>query len=254
VSPRELNTSEKNNDNEKRIRCPYCEELIQKRAVVCRFCNRDFLFYTPLNDRLSKLEKVVERLVFESYRPHSSEIDSENAGELLQKDFFQVKLRENKPTTVSLPTFLLVLIIAGGCIASLVGMFAFFTFVLEIPKVKSWLFVLSLVCPMLFGIWSATILKPKWPLTLASGLFIAICSTLGMSGVIALVDAVPWFPQTPVEWREITLLVVCICASYISGIGIINSFVSAIEPRIHDGFTGKLAERIVKLLIAFYRQ
>lgn len=44
------------------MKCPYCLESISEGAIVCKFCERDLNFFTPLFKQISTLNKKVDVL------------------------------------------------------------------------------------------------------------------------------------------------------------------------------------------------
>jgi hypothetical protein len=44
------------------MKCPYCDEIISSKAIVCAFCQRDLALFSPIFERLSRTEKQVRDL------------------------------------------------------------------------------------------------------------------------------------------------------------------------------------------------
>ena len=192
------------------MKCPYCTSDISREALVCPVCRRDLYLFKPLLARIADLEAQLQ--------------ESREAAPELSALQERIRLLEAGSPTGTMPGAatggsgcgrgswllywglpLLLLLLAHGLI------------VLAFDLDTLYLRVVSLLIPLPFGF----LLLQRGPRSLwhagAAAFAMAALAVLGMSGLVAYVDGVPWLPQGRVEWREFAEYAASIGFSYLTG-------------------------------------
>lgn len=190
------------------MKCPCCVSEIAREALVCPVCRRDLYLFKPLLARIAELEQALEESrAAATTRPTATP----SAASAVQTDVstLQAGLPPVPASSRGWLYFwglpLVMLLLAHGLI---VVVFDLNTLYLRI---------VSLLIPLPFGyLW----LRQR-PDALARGalaaFLMAALAVLGMSGVVAWVDGVPWLPQGRGEWREFAEYAASVGFSYLTG-------------------------------------
>jgi len=103
-----------------------------------------------------------------------------------------------------------------------------------------WLRTASIVLPAIFGLVLDRRAQPRWYLTLALGIVVALVSVLGMSTMVHFTDGDPILPKGGVAWRETLEYVTSISLAYLLG----SMIARALRPLGAKGAkaTGRIAE------------
>lgn len=192
------------------MKCPYCTSDISREALVCPVCRRDLYLFKPLLARIADLEAQLQES--RAAAPELSDLQERirllEAGAIDGAPPAAASAapgggRGNWLLHWGLP--LLLLLLAHGLI------------VLVFDLDTLYLRTVSLLIPLPFGF----LLLQRGPRSLwhagAAAFAMAALAVLGMSGLVAYVDGVPWLPQGRVEWREFAEYAASIGFSYLTG-------------------------------------
>ena len=192
------------------MKCPYCTSDISREALVCPVCRRDLYLFKPLLARIADLE-----IQLQESREAAPELS------VLQE---RIRLLEAGSPPGAMPGAatggsgcgrgswllywglpLLLLLLAHGLI------------VLAFDLDTLYLRIVSLLIPLPFGfLLLQRGARSLWHAGVAAFAMAAL-AVLGMSGLVAYVDGVPWLPQGRVEWREFAEYAASIGFSYLTG-------------------------------------
>ena len=189
------------------MKCPYCLSAIETEAVVCKICTRDLYLFKPMLEKLQVLEaRLAEFPDRESAEHRISELETRIEG--LKR---QWSIEQNRNSHLGLQ---MVSYLCAPLLVLLIG-HAIIIVIYDLPLF--YLRVLSLVIPLSFAY--TLFSKSKQPLGFwfLGAILLAIFSVLGMSSITAIVDDVPVFPRSVIEWQEFVEYSVSISFSFFTG-------------------------------------
>lgn len=191
------------------MKCPYCTSDISREALVCPVCRRDLYLFKPLLARIADLEEQLRQS--RASRPESSELQ-ESIGVSETGAGGAAPAAGTAPSPAGLGAWLLYW---GLPLLLLLAAHGLIVLVFDLDTL--YLRIVSLLIPLPFGF----LLLQRSPNLLwqASGAAFAMAAlaVLGMSGLVAYVDGVPWLPQGRGEWREFAEYSASVGFSYLTG-------------------------------------
>lgn len=212
--------------------CPYCAERIAAQAVVCPHCQRDLLFFVPVQRELRAQAKRIDALELQNAKlvavlarhwaplgdasPLAQATTAGAAVEASASDSAAAAVTPASATASPALGWLSGLARVALPVAALVLAHAIIVLGLDLNQI--WLRVASILIPLAFGFGFAT----RWsaPLGLHAGcaFVIALVSVAAMSGAVAHMDDVPFWPQDLREWREMAYYAASIMFSDLTGV------------------------------------
>lgn len=191
------------------MKCPYCTSEIAREALVCPVCRRDLFLFKPLLARIAELEaQLADQPAIADLQAHLRALEGQGG----TADAAPLAPSPAAPATIGAGDWLrywgmplLLLLVAHGLIVVLFDLNTLY------------LRLVSLLIPLPFGF----LLLRNAPRSLVKGALAAFAmaalAVLGMSGVVAYTDGVPWLPQGRVEWREFAEYAASVGFSYLTG-------------------------------------
>ncbi len=181
------------------MNCPYCEERVNHGATVCKTCRRDISLVLSLRDANLVLEERVKELEAElgDLREHGPAVAA-------------VEEAPARPGMIDLAAVYLV-------VPTVLLIGAHYLLVIKFDANLAWLRAASIALPAVFGLMLERKLHPRWFVTLAYGVAVALVSVFGMSTMVHFTDGDAILPDSRVAWRETLEYVASIALSYLLG-------------------------------------
>jgi len=181
------------------VNCPFCDEEIKDRALVCKHCGHDLLILRPVLDRFQTLEARLET-VEAALQTISGHVDT-------------VRLKE--PSTEGTSIDITALWKTLARIFSLVALLLIAHWVIiGVLDLNTWILrVVSILIPLPFGLIGPKSLRT----TLGVALISALLAVWGMLVVTSAIDHVPVLPQGSRDWIETLEYVASIALAYGTG-------------------------------------
>ncbi|OIQ83591.1 hypothetical protein GALL_346030 [mine drainage metagenome] len=183
------------------MNCPFCDEEIKDKALVCKHCGRDLSLLRPVLDRFTQMEARLESLEAAMHRV-GSHVDAARTARPLQMGAAPLPLGMPGARDILLPLLAVLLLYLSHLL--IIGIWDLNPW---------WLRVLSVLLPLPFGWYHARSIRA----TLVAALVIAALSIYGMLVTTSLLDHVPILPQTRGDWLEVAEFAASIGLSYLTG-------------------------------------
>lgn len=182
------------------LNCPFCDEEIKDRALVCKHCGRDLSVLRPVVDRLAEIETRLGAMesALQTLSGHVDTVRAANSTPNFDAVAGAAVLRVTLPRLVLL---VLLLLIAHWTI---VGVLDLDTKILRL---------VSIVIPLPFGMHGPKSLRAS----LWAGFAAAGAAVIGMLVTTSVIDHVPVWPQGLRDWLETLEYVASIGLSYVTG-------------------------------------
>lgn len=210
------------------MNCPYCEESVNHGATVCKTCRRDIALVVSLREANVALEERVQVL------------EAELAG--LRERGPAVPAVEEPPASPGVIDLAVVYLVLPTVL--LLG--AHYLLVIKFDTNLVWLRTASIALPAVFGLMLDRKLNPRWFVTLAFGVVVAIAAVFGMSTTVHFTDGDAILPDNPVAWRETLEYATSIALSYLLGATLVRvAQPMKLKGGLGSGRTTKLATLLV---------
>lgn len=181
------------------LNCPFCDEEIKDRALVCKHCGRDLLILRPVLDRFETIET---RLIAVEAALHTL------SGHV---DTVRSKEPSGGPTSVDV-------VVARKAMAHLLLLIALLLIahwiIIGILDLDTWVLrLVSILIPLPFGLTGPKSLRATiWMAATAAG-----AAVWGMLAITGAIDHVPVLPQGTRDWIETLEYVASIGLAYGTG-------------------------------------
>lgn len=183
------------------MNCPFCDEDIKDRALVCKHCGRDLSILRPVLDRFGDLEKrlAAAEEALHTLSGHVETVRSRNTPDVDQSvGMAFAGFGRALPRLVLLIGLLLI---------------AHWVIVVVLDLDTTILRLVSIVIPLPFGLAAPRSLRTVlWSASASAGL-----AVFGMLVTTSLTDHVPVLPQGGHDWIETLEYVASIGLSYLTG-------------------------------------
>jgi hypothetical protein len=186
---------------ERPVNCPFCDEEIKDKALVCKHCGRDLAVLKPVLDRFQDLEDrlMAVEAAIHTLGAHVEEVKSRHMA--APRNVVNTEWRQR--AAPYLPS-----------IGAIVLLICAHWLIIGILDLNPWVLrVVSILVPLPFG-W----FHPRSVVsTIGSAAAIAVVAIYGMLVSTSLIDQVPILPQNARDWLEIIEYAVSIGLSYLTG-------------------------------------
>ena len=189
------------------MKCPYCLSAVESEASVCKTCTRDLYLFKPLTEKIEVLEHQLKALPTNE-ELHARIAELETHLEQLQAALHTKEQSWSKRTInfIQFIVFPLGLLLIGH---------ALITVVYDLPLL--YLRLVSIALPLPFGFALFKSHRRTLFVWLLAVVVLAMAAVLGMSGITALVDQTPIWPQNTLEWKEFLEYGCSISLSFLTG-------------------------------------
>lgn len=181
------------------MNCPFCDEEIKDRALVCKHCGRDLTVLRPVLDRLMTIEGRLAAMetALQTLSEHVDDVRSKAPAAAAPAHHWKSVL------AVVVPAILLTAVLLAA-----------HWLIIGILDLNTWILrLVSILLPLPFGFLGSR----RLPTTIGVALVVAIVSVWGMLAITGTIDHVPILPQGAHDWIETGEYMISIALAYGTG-------------------------------------